>query len=107
MANKIEYTNYPSDSFVSASSRYYGNTIINYGNLRSLTFTTYKRKTYAENPGDLFSIIPPGMEYRPDQMSQYAYGTPDFWWKIMEANQIWDIYDFKAGLNIRIPSNLF
>ena len=52
-------------------------------------------------------VISPGYEYRPDLISQMVYGSPDFWWKIMEVNSIKDIFDFKAGVNLRIPdSNL-
>jgi len=47
------------------------------------------------------------MEFRPDKMSQHVYGHVDWWWKIMEANNIKDVYDFKAGTNIRIPANPF
>jgi hypothetical protein len=52
-------------------------------------------------------IIPPQFEYRPDRLSYELYGTVDLWWKIMEANDIKDIFDFKAYLNIRIPSNIY
>jgi hypothetical protein len=40
-------------------------------------------------------------------VSQEAYGVPDFWWRIMEFNNIKDVFDFKSGLNIAIPSQFF
>ena len=39
----------------------------------------------------------------PEIVSNKVYGSPDFWWKIMEANNIKDIFDFKTGINIRLP----
>ena len=48
----------------------------------------------------------PGQEYRPDLVSNRVYGTPDFWWRIMEANNIKDVFEFKAGLNLRIPGSV-
>ena len=100
----IEYTNYvPTNGFVSVGSRYSNASIIYWGPLRKITFTTYKKRSYPFKPSDKFTVISPGMENRPDKMSSSVYGVPDFWWKIMEANHINDIYDFKAGLNVRLP----
>jgi hypothetical protein len=39
-------------------------------------------------------------------MSNQAYGTPDFWWKILEVNGMKDIFEFKSGENIVIPNNI-
>jgi len=107
MANTIEHTDLTTNSFVNSTSRYVDSSVLYYGDLRRLTFSTYKRGTYPDNSEDLFTVIPAGMEYRPDKMSELAYGTPDFWWKIMEANRIADIFNFKAGVNLRIPANPF
>lgn len=92
---------------VNFSSRYTESTPILYGESRKLTFTTYKRPIYSEQPTDKVAVIPPGMEYRPDLVSQQAYGVPDFWWRILEANGMMDIFDFKAGKTIRIPESIF
>jgi len=101
---QIEFTNYvPTNGFVSVSSRYSNAEIIYWGPLRKITFTTYKKRTYPYNSTDKFTIIPPGMEYRPDKMSSSVYGISDFWWKILEANNMNDVYDFKAGVNVRLP----
>jgi len=39
---------------------------------------------------DKYFVVTPGTEYRPDLVSKEAYGAVDFWWKIMEANNIKD-----------------
>ena len=51
-------------------------------------------------------MINKSSEFRPDLISAEFYGSTMFWWKIMESNGIKDIYDFKSGLSIRIPSNV-
>jgi hypothetical protein len=105
MANAIEYTNIKpiESSLVSVSSRYAYSTVLYYGQNKCLTFTTYKRNVYTPTSGDKYAVIPAGMEYRPDLVSQEAYGVPDFWYKIMEANKMSDILEFKTGMNIIIP----
>lgn len=107
MANKIEYTTFSSGRFVSPSSRYSDSRVIQYSEQNILTFETYKRKIYKSQNEDKFAVISPGYEYRPDLMSNAIYGVSDFWWRLMQVNNIWDIYDFKVGLNIRIPANVF
>ena len=103
MANKIQETNFKNSSFVSGSSRYLNSPIIYYGDNNIITFKTYTRSPLIFTGKDKFMLIKKGQEYRPDLVSYRAYGTVDFWWKIMEANEIYDIWDFKAGVNIRIP----
>ena len=49
-------------------------------------------------------FVTPSSRYRPDLVAAEAYGSTDFWWKIMEANNIKDVFNFKAGLNIIIPN---
>ena len=110
MANFIEDANLPTDRFVSALSRYIPSKVVYYfaGNKRVLTFTTYRKLiSHVAKEGDVYAVVPPGMEYRPDLVSKKYYGTPDFWWKVLEANNIKDIFDFKAGTNIRLPGNVF
>lgn len=107
MAVPIASTNTRADDLVPFTSRYNEGTVILYGEAKKLTFTTYKRAIINEQAEDRVAVIPPGMEYRPDLVSTQAYGTPDFWWKIMEANRINDIFDFKAGKTIRIPEAIF
>lgn len=107
MANFIEYTAIPAKTFVTPTSRYADSRVIYYTENRYLTFETYKRKQQAESGSDMFMIVPKSKEYRPDLVSRDAYGTVDFWWKILEANGLADVYDFKAGTNVRLPKNIF
>ena len=92
---------------VSISSRYAGNPVVYWGTDRRLTFTTYIKTPYKPSSSDKYAVIPAGMEYRPDLVSQQAYGVPDFWYKIMEANNMIDIMEFKTGTNIVIPVAAF
>jgi hypothetical protein len=107
MANKIEFTEIRTDTLVVPTSRYAKSQVIYYGDQRYMTFETYKRVPIKEKSGDTFGIIPPGMEYRPDLMSMSVYGTPDFWWRILEFNNIKDVFDFTSGKNIRLPESIF
>lgn len=56
---------------------------------------------------DQVAVIPNGMQYRPDLVSKEKYGTVDFWWKIMEVNDIKDVMDFTAGRTIVLPGNIY
>lgn len=107
MANKIEYTNLSTDIFVGKSSRYLNSNVIYYGNNKVLTFTTYKKKSFTPGVNDQVAVVPSGMQYRPDLVSKQKYGTVDFWWKIMEINNIKDIFEFKAGRTIILPENIY
>lgn len=107
MANKIEFTNTRPTEFVPRLSRYSESRVIYYSDARITTFETYKRKKFSPSSKDQVTVITPGMEYRPDLMSYDKYGIPDFWWKIMEANKIKDVMDFKAGRTIVLPENIY
>lgn len=107
MANRTEIANLNNDRFVSSLSRYKDSTIIYYGDDRKLTFKTYRRVNDVRTDQDMFTVISKGMEFRPDLVSMEMYGVVDFWFRIMEVNKIYDIFDFKAGLNIRLPGNIF
>lgn len=107
MANKIEYTNIDSNIFVTRSSRYSNSNVIYYGDNKSITFTTYKKNAYVPSTNDQVAVIPTSMQYRPDLVSRKKYGTVDFWWKILEINNIKDIFDFKAGKTIVLPENIY
>ncbi len=74
-----------------------------------MTFATYVRTVPVTSANDKFTVISPGYEFRPDLLSNDVYGIPDFWWKILEVNSIKDIFDFKAGITIRVPdiANIF
>lgn len=107
MANKITKTSLRPEQFVDGFSRYTESEIIYYGERNLLTFTTYKRRNSSAVESDRFTVVRPGHEYRPDLTSYEAYGDPNFWWFIMEANNVMDIFNFKAGLNIRLPGRVF
>ena len=107
MANKITYPSVSAKRFVDFSSRYIKSKVLYYGDNNKVTFETYKRKkniTFSEN--DKFIQINSSTEYRPDIVSYVAYGIPELWWYVMEANGIKDIYDFKSGITLRIPRNI-
>ena len=106
MAVPVELIDTPPTTFVTASSRYAFTQVMLWGDQRVTTFQTYKRTEIANADSDQFTVVSPGEEYRPDLTSFRAYGTVDFWWRIMEANNISDIFDYKAGVNIRVPSVL-
>lgn len=106
MANYIETTNINPRRFVPVSSRYSESPVIYYTENKILTFPTYKKTVIPRTSRDKYYVIPPGREYRPDLVSLSAYGTVDYWWKIMEANNIKDIFEFKSGLNIRLPDSI-
>jgi len=107
MANKIEFTDIKQSNFVTSVSRYANSRIIYYSDEKIITFETYKRKKFNPTPKDQVTVITPKTEYRPDLLSQDKYGLPDFWWKIMEVNDIKDIMDFKSGKTIILPENVY
>jgi hypothetical protein len=107
MANYYEETTINPRRFVPVSSRYAEATVVYYTDRKLLTYKTYVRTPFKPSSKDKFAVITKRCEFRPDLTSYDAYGTPDFWWQIMEANGLSDVFDFKAGLNIRIPGNIF
>jgi len=102
MNNKITKANISPIKFVTQTSRYAESEIVYYGDKNILTFKTYKGQNLKQDQNDKFFVVPPNMEYRPDLLSYKVYGIVDYWWKIMEFNNIKDIYDFKSGINIRL-----
>lgn len=106
MANYIEYsTLVVPEIYVVPTSRYLSSSVVYYGDEKKISFSMYKRADIPVSPDDKYMLITAGYEYRPDLVSQKAYSTPDYWWRIMEANKIYDVLDFKAGLTVRIPVN--
>lgn len=94
-----------SSNLVEITSRYAESEVIYYGNNRVVTFKTYKREIIAESDNDLFLTITPGEEFRPDLVSNRVYGVSSFGWLLMQFNKIKDVFDFRAGVNLRIPPN--
>ena len=105
MATVVETTNIKATTFVSPTSRYANSVVEYYSELKKITFETYKRRKFVSSDQDKFMIIT--KEYRPDLVSFDFYGTVDFWWQIMEANGMKDVLEFKAGVTIRLPSNVY
>ena len=97
-----------SAGIVPPTSRYANSALLYYGPDNIITFETYKRPPRPRklNQQDRFMVITPGVAYRPDTVSNEVYGTPDFWWKIMEYNGMKDIMDFRAGINIVLPTDV-
>lgn len=107
MANFSEETNIDPRRFITPSSRYVDNKVIYYTENKLLSFDIYKKKEIPQSSQDKYAVISAGVEYRPDLVSQQAYGSVDFWWKILEANNMKDVWEFKVGTNIRIPGAFF
>lgn len=104
MANFIEKINlFNSTNFTNTTSRYIDAQLFYYGDDKKITYETYKRKEIQEFDDDKFFEITKPLNFRPDLVSNRFYGTPDFWWKIMEYNGLADIYDFRQGRVIRLP----
>lgn|SRR3954470_21299505 len=91
--------------FVTNTSRYVGSPIIYWGDKKVITFETYKRKPKVFSDQDRYLVIKAGEEYRPDLISKRAYGNGllSYWWRIMEANNLYDVFDLRAGVTLRIP----
>lgn len=106
MANFVEKaTQINPEIYVTLTSRYTNSNVLYYGDDRKITFSTYKRKEIPQSEDDRFLTITAAVAYRPDLVSHKVYFTPDYWWKIMEFNGIYDVADFTAGKTIRLPSN--
>ena len=107
MANTIEYAGITAENLVTKSSRYANSSVVYYSENKILTFATYKKTKYVASANDQVAVIPIRMQYRPDLVSKEKYGTVDFWWRIMEVNNIMDILDFKAGRTIILPETVY
>lgn len=103
MTVPIEVTTIRAETMVTGSSRYATRNVIYYGEQKFITFDTYIRTKYEPNGKEKIMVINKGVEYRPDLVSFDFYGNVAYWWKIMEANSISDVYDFKAGRTILLP----
>jgi hypothetical protein len=107
MAVGITETNFKSSRYVSPLSRYQASKVIYWSDKNYLTFETYKKPIHVNSNQDMFTVISPSQEFRPDKVSQDMYGVTDFWWKIMEVNKIKDVFDFRSGLSIRLPGGIY
>ena len=104
MTQKIAIANIPVERVTAAGSRYRDKqNVIYYGDRNLVTYDTYIRRTYTPSGQEDVMVITKGVEYRPDLVSYDYYGFSEHWWRIMEVNKIYDIYDFKAGRTIILP----
>lgn len=103
---KIQVAPIQANALVSAGSRYLDSTVYYYGERNIITFETYKRKPYEVVGDEKVMLINKGVEYRPDLVSYDYYGFPDMWWKILEANNMSDIFEFKSGRTIILPGSI-
>lgn len=106
MTTPIKNTSIRPNQVVSAGSRYLNQNVIYYGEKNTITFDTYIRKTYVPTGKEKVMLVTKGVEYRPDLVSYDVYGFVDNWWRILEANGIKDIWDFKAGTTIMLPDRV-
>ena len=104
MTQPIELSRIRPQDTVSGGSRYLNQKVIYYGEQRFLTFDLYLREEYEETGEEDVMVITKGFEYRPDLVSFDYYGFPDNWYRILEVNRIYDIFDFKTGKTIFLPS---
>ena len=107
MAHYLKESNHLANKYVAPTSRYSSSEVIYYTEKKVVTFKIYKRKQRGFNKDDKWFEITPDVELRPDLVSTEFYGSPDFWWRIMEANRMKDILEFRAGRNIRLPGSIF
>jgi len=103
MANQVNFTNYGTQNLVATTSRYSAKQIIYYGAQQRVTFAIYRKKNFTFAATDKFYEITKSMEFRPDLVSHSIYGIPDYWWRIMETNNMKDVMEFRAGRTIRLP----
>jgi hypothetical protein len=96
----------PTTKIVSGFSRYKKQNAIYYGEQNILTFDTYLRDTYKKVGDEKVMLITKGVEYRPDLVAYDVYGIAEAWWKIMEVNNIFDVFNFKTGITIMLPHTI-
>lgn len=104
MTQKIERSQITPEQVAAVGSRYRsGQNVIYYGEQRLITYDLYIRRPYFKSNTEKVMVITKGVEYRPDLVSYKYYGFVENWWRILEANQMSDIFDFKAGKTIILP----
>jgi hypothetical protein len=106
MSQLIEFARVLPKELLAPGSRYMNQKVIYYGDKRLMTFDIYNKNEYTPTGDERVMLITKGLEYRPDLVSYDAYGFVDNWWRILEANQMKDVWDFKAGKTILIPNRV-
>jgi len=105
MTQIIEISRTKADQLVTPFSRYLNQDVIIYGEAKFVTFNIYKRVEFIPDGSEKSMLITKGVEYRPDLVSFDIYGIVDFWWRILEANNIKDVFDFISGRTIILPTD--
>jgi hypothetical protein len=106
MTIPIRNANIRTESVLKGFSRYRTQRVIYWSDNNLLTFNTYVRTPYKVTGKEKIMVVKPTLAYRPDLVSYDVYGFPDAWWKILEANNMKDIWDFKAGVTIILPDSV-
>jgi hypothetical protein len=107
MAVKIEYVYKHATAYVHPTSRYAASQVILLGEKKVPAFALYKGRNKDMAIQNMqWTEIAPNVEYRPDLVSYELFGTPDFWWRLLEINGMSDIMEFKAGRTILVPNSL-
>jgi hypothetical protein len=57
------------------------------------------------DPNRTEGFVKQGMEYRPDKLSAYYYGTTDYDWVILAVNTTKGLEDLTLGKKLVIPSS--
>tara|TARA_Y100000310_G_C20673153_1_gene811398 strand:- start:2110 stop:2412 length:303 start_codon:yes stop_codon:yes gene_type:complete len=79
------------------------NTITTVGNKDSDKFIETLDSSFEYQVG----FIPAGYEHRPDLISNIFFGTPAYWWLLLEVNNITDPFEgFNVGDRILIPTKI-
>ena len=84
-----------------ATSPYYTTDIVNSNFLDFM-----ENRGISSQPSDVYWIITPTYEYRPDLLAFDTYANPSLWWVFAQRNpnRLKDPYfDFIAGVGIYIP----
>lgn len=107
MATTVLPSKIKPNQVVGPTSRYSSSDVIYWGPQNKITFTTYLRKTYSRSERDRWTVVDASEEFRPDKVAFRSYGVQNLWWAVMEANGLKDIWDFRTGLNLWLPDNIY
>ena len=74
-----------------------------YSHVSTLGLYHRSKETYTAQKNYKVYEVTSKMAYRPDLVSQVAYGDWRYWWVILESNDLQSLADLKPGLTLRIP----
>ena len=109
MANdKIKTSDIPSvdDALRNGKSRYQQTPVIQNSTTGFSTLQIYRQQpdSYSIEDNSRMYEVGPASAFRPDRISAEAYGSVEYWWMILEANNISGIDELKPGLTLRVPN---